>query len=481
MSDSKQAVSSKKRMRILVAVINFGTKNDHYLQRLLAEYRGMSHDVHAVVLTNVPKNVGEGVEVVVLETPRGDPWAFPFPHKQILADRVDDYDLFIYSEDDTLITQRNIDAFLEVTEILPEGEIAGFIRSEKGASGERYLSTVHASFHWDPASVVSRGSYTFAYFTNAHSASYILTRAQLRRAIESHGFLVGPHQGRYDLLVSAATDPYTQCGFRKVVCISRINDFVLPHLPDRYVGKLGLAEVEFFIQLKALEAIQKQERPCVTLMNAETKLGKLMWSKSYYEPARADVLAMIPRGARNVLSFGCGSGAMEAELMKQGIKVTAIPLDTVIGACAEARGLEVAYSEWQSAVSVMAGRYFDCIFLSNILHLNPAPHELLSELSKLLSPGGTIVAVVPNLSGAPTRWRRIKGDADLAVLGSYERAGVHQTSGRLVRKWFRQAGLSLRNMVPVVPPRQQVAYRAAGRLLPEMLAEEFLISAGTSH
>ncbi len=225
-------------MKILVTIANFGTKNDQYLRRLLDEYASMSHEVHTVVLTNVPKSLGDGVEVVV-ETPQGDPWTFPFAHKKILADRLGDYDIFIYSEDDTLITERNISAFLEVTKVLAVNEIAGFIRSEKSPDGTTYFSTVHNHFHWDPESIVSRGPYTLAFFTNEHSASYILTREQLKRAIKSGGFLTGPHQEKYDLLVSAATDPYTQCNFKKLICISQIEDFVLPHLPSKYIGKLG--------------------------------------------------------------------------------------------------------------------------------------------------------------------------------------------------------------------------------------------------
>jgi len=106
-------------MKILVAIANYGTKNDRYLDCVLREYRAMPDDVHVVVLSNVSKNFGEGVEVV-LKSPKGDPWSFPFAHKRIFAERALDYELFIYSEDDTLITRRNIEAFRKATDVLPE-------------------------------------------------------------------------------------------------------------------------------------------------------------------------------------------------------------------------------------------------------------------------------------------------------------------------------------------------------------------------
>ena len=80
----------------------------------------------------------------------------------------------------------------------------------------------------------------------------MLTQKQLKMAIDSGGYLVGPHDERYDLLVTAATDPYTQCGLSKVICISHLQDFEIHHLPDIYIGRLGLADGEFQRQIEAL-------------------------------------------------------------------------------------------------------------------------------------------------------------------------------------------------------------------------------------
>ena len=463
-----------QKMKILVVIANYGTKNDQYLQRLLEEYRSMSFDVHIVVLSDIPKGLGDRVEVIV-ETPQGDPWSFPFAHKRILAEQCDDYDLFIYSEDDTLITQRNIEAFLRVTEVLPENEIAGFIRSEQRPDGTINFSTVHAHFHWDPRSVVSRGQYTFAFFTNQHSGSYLLTRSQLTRAVQSGGFLVGPHQGRYHLPETAATDPYTQCGFKKMICISHIDDFVLPHLPNKYVGKLGLQAMEIFRQIEALLSIRGGRRPSTVLLSSETKLGGAMWSKSYYEPASPAVLALIPSGVRSVLSYGCGWGAMEAELIKRGIRVTAVALDSVIGACAEARGVDVIYGDSEGVPSKLSGERFDCILLSNVLHLVALPEKLLVSLTRLVATGGVVVATVPNLAQLPITWRRMARHAAFRNLTSYEQAGTHLTSDRVVRRWFVNAGLRVRKRISVIPHRAEWFHRASGSLLDSLLAEEFSV------
>ena len=114
---------------------------------------------------------------------------------------------------------------MEATALLRDDKIAGFLRYEKAPDGTIYCSTIHAHYHWDPNSVFRVGDHVFARYTNDHGAVFMLTREQLKRAIASGGFLVAPYKGNYSMMVTAATDPYTQCSMEKVVCISHIDDF----------------------------------------------------------------------------------------------------------------------------------------------------------------------------------------------------------------------------------------------------------------
>src|SRR3954451_5336167 len=181
-----------RSLRVLVVIASFGRKNDIYLRRLVAEYSSMPYQCKIFVCSNVEKDIPEGVDLVV-GLPTSDPWSLPFAHKKIMADRVDEYDLFIYSEDDTLATHENIEAFLRVSPKLRDIQIAGFLRSELCPDGTIRYCDVNGHYHWDHSSVVQRGSDKFAFFTNEHAAFYILTRSQLKRAIASGGFLVPPH------------------------------------------------------------------------------------------------------------------------------------------------------------------------------------------------------------------------------------------------------------------------------------------------
>jgi 2-polyprenyl-3-methyl-5-hydroxy-6-metoxy-1,4-benzoquinol methylase len=466
--------------RILVVIASYGTGNDQYLQRLLSEYRSMPFRVDVVVLSNIRKRVDPDVELVV-GLPTKDPNSLPFMHKEIFAERLSDYDVFIYSEDDTLITSRNIEAFLKASDVLPESEIPGFIRFELDTLGKAVYPEMHGHSHWDSTSVRSRGEYTFAFFTNEHSACYLLTRRQLQRAINSSGFLVAPHQNKYDLVCTAGTDPYTQCGLQKMISISHLDDFAVHHLSNKYVGKLGIERAEMCRQIKALLRIGENGHPAMPLFETRTQLRNGRFSKAYYEPVRPEVISAVPSEAQSVLSVGCGWGATEVCLVDKGLRVVAMPLDSVIAGAAEAKGVEIVHGDFSSARKKLEGERFDCILLLDVLHLVRNPVEILSSFGELLSPGAVAIILAPNLRRLSIIWRRVCRDPRFHDLGiwrrSYQNAGMHFTSRRTIRSWVRSTGMKPRSISSILPPSSSDAGRLALGLMDTYLASEFLVVA----
>jgi 2-polyprenyl-3-methyl-5-hydroxy-6-metoxy-1,4-benzoquinol methylase len=426
-------------MNILVAIANYGSGNREHLERLLAEYRSVPWRVSIVVLSNIPKSLGDDVEVAV-GLPTKDPWSLPFAHRKLFEERADRYDLFIYSEDDTLVTARNIRAFLEVSAELPANVLAGFMRTETAPNGRLSLPEVHGFFHWEPASVRVSGGRTFAHFTNEHAACYMMTRAQLKRAIASGGFVVPPHQERYDLLVTAATDPYTQCGFRRLVCVSSLEDFLLPHLPNKYIGRIGASWDVVAPQIRALLEAGRRSSPGWSLLESETRLPRARWSKDFYEPADERVMRLIPGFNASILSIGCGCGALEESLEHAGHRVVAIPLDSVIAASAEARGIELVDGPFERAVGDLKDQRFDVAVCSNLLHLVPDPQAILRPLHRLLVSGGSLLASVPNMSRPPTWLRCARREPGFRDLGHYGRTGVNWSSESALARWLRASG-----------------------------------------
>jgi hypothetical protein len=431
-------------LRLLVAIASFGDKNLAMLKTLIQSYRSMAMAVDVLVTSNAPKEqLGSDIEVVV-GLPSENPWSLPFAHKRLFAERVDSYDLFIYSEDDMAVTESNIQAFIQVTKELASDELAGYIRYEVSPSGDRSIPDAHGPYHWKPESVRRRGPYTIAEFTNEHAGFYILTQAQLRRAIASGGFLRAPCEGRYGMLETAATDPYTNCGFRKVVCISTLEDFLIHHLSNRYVGKLGVSLPAFEHQVLTLMQIGNGIHPASTLCEVESKMPNGEWSKSYYENTCNRLLEMIPRDAKSLLSIGCGWGATEEQLKRRGTLVTALPLDSVIGAEASSRGIEVIYGSWQECFRQLDGRTFDCLLIANLLHLQRDLSGLFGQLSRFIERCGTLVIAGPNFHSIPIFLKRVLRREKYGRMDDFSNSGIETCGADEIATQIRKIGLSVR-------------------------------------
>ncbi|MCK1619079.1 methyltransferase domain-containing protein [Bradyrhizobium sp. 159] len=463
--------SDREPLRILVAIASYGTSNDRYLERIISEYRSMPFAVDVVVLSNIDKGSALGVECRV-GLPAKNPWSLPFAHKKLFVERRDRYDLFVYSEDDILISERNLRAWLEVSATLAQDEIAGFLRVEFGRSGERSFPDAHAHFHWEPSSIRHRGGYVLAYFTNEHAACYVLNREQLGKALNSGGFDVAPHESKYDLLCTAATDPYTRCGLTKLIPVSHLEEFTVHHMSNRYIGKMGVAAEEFGQQTQALLQIGRAADRPQPLLATETKLFRAAYSKDYYEPVTQQVMALIPHSARSVLSIGCGSGAIERRLLEKGLRVAAIPLDPVIAGGAAAHGIEMIYDD------VAKGEFkrrdlFDCILCLNLLHLAREPQELLSSLRGFMHRGSTLVIQAPNMMSLRELRRHLKQGARSMLFSDYETAGAHFSSVRSLRNWCANSGFKVERMFGVLAPAGEGmlgAVASVGAYLPQPIS-----------
>lgn len=447
---------SRTSVRVLVALASYGTANDRYLERLIQEYRSMSFNLDVVVVSNIEKNLGPEIEELV-GLPGKNPWSLPFSHKRLFADRLERYDIFVYSEDDILLTERNLRAFLELSAVLNDDEVGGFVRIEKDAEGNLSYPDVHGNFHWDPTSVRLRGKYVVAHFTNEHSACYVLTRAQLAKAIDSGGFLVEPHDGKHDLLCTAATDPYTQCGFTKLIPISHLEDFSVHHMSNKYFDVVGVNQTELQAQIEALLDIARYKREPIRLFNTETKLRRITHSKDYYEPIREEVISSIPGSARSVLSFGCGWGATEKRLIQQGLRVVAVPLDPVICISAASKGVEMMHGDLCTVMARLDGERFDCVLCLNVLHLVREPALVLWWLRGLLSPQSTLIIQAPNMMSVPAIRQRLRGAWGARFKLDYESTGVHFSSVGQMRRWCNASGLRIERTTGILYRQAEMA------------------------
>lgn len=474
-------------MRLLVAIANHGVKNRKYLDHLIDTYNKFSFHVDIVVLSDQPKDLGPDIEVLV-GAPIENPWSLPFGHRKLFVDRQDAYDLFIYSEDDTEITEAHVQTFLKSTEELPDDLIPGFLRYEIGPDDTKYCSTIHGPYHWDPNSIQQINGRTWAHYTNDHAASYILTQAQLKTCIASGGFDIPPHEGLYDMLCSAATDPYVRCGLRKVICVSELDDFMIRHLPDIYLGRIGMEWPDFMAQIDRIVELAgddqaKGDQLKGPICRTRSDLPTIKLARNYCTPTRADVLQLTrahlsPQS--RILSVGSDIGNTEAELKAAGHDVTAIPLDAIVAASVERRGIRTVAPDLEQARETLSSESFHLILFNDILTFLLDPDAVIGTFLPLLAAGGRALVAFENY-GSPLYRRQLRrrgfGTADLE---SEQRKGLHLNTVGTVRSWLSKAGLASEQAAFHVENRHQRLVRfSAGLARPFVAKSGAVLSAST--
>jgi hypothetical protein len=122
------------------------------------------------VLSNLAKEHGSDVEVVVGLPSKNTP-SLPFGH-----------DVFSFSFILRMISWSRATQYRSFPPSYlsaPSNEVVGFFRWAEYPNGTRFYPDVHGAYHWVPDSVKRAREHVFARFTNEHSGSYALTRAQL--------------------------------------------------------------------------------------------------------------------------------------------------------------------------------------------------------------------------------------------------------------------------------------------------------------
>lgn len=213
-------------MKIKVAIANYGAEQLDYLSQVVKEFRSFAnHAVDLMVYTTVPveanyklfdPSIGKGL---------------PFMCREDMAASINNYDLFLYVENDMLITEDNINAFLEHQSQLEAHQVGGFYRYELN-NGVKLLLDLNP--FW--GRLVAKQYDTQFTVVNEHQGCWLLTRHQLKHCVESGKFLVEPHYGPYGMLEQGASDPYNNCGLEKVLPkdLALLERLQIRHLPLKY-------------------------------------------------------------------------------------------------------------------------------------------------------------------------------------------------------------------------------------------------------
>jgi SAM-dependent methyltransferase len=148
---------------------------------------------------------------------------------------------------------------------------------------------------------------------------------------------------------------------------------------------------------------------------------------------------------RRVLDLGCRDGAL-TETFAAGNEVVGVDADREALTEAAKLGIETHWADLDQPLQFEDGS-FDVVVAGELLEHLRDPHRLVGEIRRVLRPGGTFVASVPNayrLKGRllfllgrppendPTHLQMFRPDDVRALLAGFEQPELHFVAGRLV-------------------------------------------------
>jgi len=208
---------------------------------------------------------------------------------------------------------------------------------------------------------------------------------------------------------------------------------------------------------------------------------------SYVGP-REDILAMLPDRLSRFLDVGCSVGTLgEAVKQQRGAWVTGIEMDEPMARLARERIDRVIVSDVEGldlAACAIDGA-FDCICFADVLEHLCDPWKALQRMTeKLLAPGGSVVASIPNIRHHSTIANLIfRGYWPYRDRGIHDRTHMRFFTLRNIVELFESAGLRVekvsRNYRLIERPSRinRIAPAFALPGLREFLAFQYLIRA----
>lgn len=190
---------------------------------------------------------------------------------------------------------------------------------------------------------------------------------------------------------------------------------------------------------------------------------------AYFSNARADFVRLLPRDTTaRILEIGCGTGATGALALARGRAGYYAGVELMESAAQDARDVlsEVVVGDVEQLDLDWQPAEFDALILSEVLEHLVDPGKLLRRLSRLVRPGGMVLASSPNISHWRVIGELINGRFDLADQGVFDRTHLRWFTPATFAGMFESAGFHVEDVGPVTPfsPRVETLRRiTAGR------------------
>lgn len=184
---------------------------------------------------------------------------------------------------------------------------------------------------------------------------------------------------------------------------------------------------------------------------------------------RLDLLELVPPGTATALDVGCGRGGFCRTLKANGVgEVWGIEAHP--DAAAEVTADRVVCGFFPQDMPADAP-LFDLISFGDVLEHIEDPLTVLRGAAERLSPGGVVLASIPNLRYWRVLWNLYwHGDFTYKDQGILDRTHLRFFTRSTMRKLFTDAGLTVDRMDSVTVPEGRKA-KLLNRLVPRLGAD----------
>lgn len=238
------------RFKVMLCIPHYGNSNRTYLLNCLREYNSYKKykiDCYLDVTDSIELSEYNNMKIFVSRHDKSVGMELTLKHRQKMVSKLNDYDLFLYAEDDIFITENNIDYWISIQNNLPDGFVCGFLRYEqKQGDPYKFLFDTHPthSCHrfgretnliFKQQFVINGQKYVEPY--NIHQGCYILTKEMFKKVIDSGKYL--EDRNHYvGILEGAASNVFYKCGLTRILPSKKIQNLLVHHSCDKYVKKL---------------------------------------------------------------------------------------------------------------------------------------------------------------------------------------------------------------------------------------------------
>jgi len=232
LNDKKE--KSKEIKKILFVLVNYGDEQINFLKEVVSEIKKFKkYETKIILHSNIETNV-EGIDNTIIFDNLPDYQLLPLTCRKTIWENRENFDVFVYGENDHLFKENHIDKHIEYSKILPEDRISGLIQYEQNDDGLFYPA-YHAHYEWEFDNIEKYDNKVFAHFTNLHQATFILTQKQLHKIGYEHDFTKFFGESHYSKKCKVNTDLYQFTSYKKLICISEFKENLIHHLPNLYI------------------------------------------------------------------------------------------------------------------------------------------------------------------------------------------------------------------------------------------------------